>query len=104
MLQTSLPSDDAAQVIARRIIVSGRVQGVFYRNWTEDTARRLGLTGWVRNRRTGEVEILAQGLADDVEELERECWKGPFGAAVQDVKIEKAHTEPLRSFERRPTI
>ena len=53
-------------VVARHLTILGRVQGVFYRNWTVETARGLGLTGWVRNRMDGSVEALVQGEADMV--------------------------------------
>ena len=91
-------------MIARRLIVRGRVQGVFYRNWAQDTAQNLSLTGWVRNRSSGEVEILAMGDRESLDEFERECWRGPFGAQVEEVTASKAQVEPLRSFERRPTV
>lgn len=52
--------------VARHLMILGRVQGVFYRNWTVDAARGLGLTGWVRNRMDGSVEALVQGEADAV--------------------------------------
>jgi acylphosphatase len=91
-------------VIARRIIVRGKVQGVFYRNWTMLTARSLRLTGWVRNLSSGEVEILAIGPQEDVEDLERQCRQGPYGAEVTDVTSEKAQIEPLRTFEKRRTL
>lgn len=54
-------------VVARHLMILGRVQGVFYRNWTVDAARGLGLTGWVRNRMDGSVEALVQGEADMVD-------------------------------------
>jgi acylphosphatase len=91
-------------VIARRIIVRGKVQGVFYRNWAVRTAKSLRLTGWVRNLSNGDVEILAVGPQEDVEGFERECWKGPFGSDVTQISSEKAPVEPLRTFERRPTV
>ncbi len=91
-------------MIARRIIVRGKVQGVFYRNWTMVTARSLRLTGWVRNLSSGEVEILAIGPAEKVDDLERQCWEGPYAAKVEEVTSEKAQVEPLRTFEKRPTL
>lgn len=91
-------------MIARRIIVRGKVQGVFYRNWTMLTARSLRLRGWVRNRSSGEVEILAIGPQEDVENLERQCREGPPGAKVEEVTFEKAKVEPLSTFEKRPTV
>ena len=91
-------------LIARRIVVRGKVQGVFYRNWTMLTARSLRLTGWVRNRSSGDVEILATGPQENVEDLERQCWTGPFGAQVTDVVSQKAQVEPLRTFEKSPTV
>ncbi len=90
-------------LIARRIVVRGKVQGVFYRNWAVSEARALRLRGWVRNRSDGDVEILAIGSTEDVEDLERRCWRGPFGAKVEAVSWEKAQVEPLETFERRPT-
>lgn len=91
-------------MIARRLMIRGRVQGVFYRNWAQDAAYRLSLTGWVRNRSSGEVEILAIGERDNLDQFERECWQGPFGAQVEEVTASKAQVEPLRSIERRPTL
>ena len=88
---------------ARRIIVSGRVQGVFYRNWTTAEARALGLAGWVRNLRTGDVEILAQGPEEAIEALADRCRHGPSAARVDEVRVEEAGEEPLAGFEKRPT-
>jgi acylphosphatase len=90
-------------MIARRIIVRGKVQGVFYRNWTMDTARRLRVNGWVRNLRSGEVEILAMGSDEAIEDLIQQCWKGPFGAVVEEVVAQKAQLEPVLGFEKRRT-
>ena len=88
---------------ARRILVSGRVQGVFFRNWTVAEARAFGLTGWVRNLRSGEVEILAQGPDEAIEALAGRCRRGPPAARVAEVRVEEADEEPLGSFEKRPT-
>ena len=88
---------------ARRILVSGRVQGVFYRNWTLSEARSLGLAGWVRNLRSGEVEILALGAEEAIAALIEKCRTGPTVARVEEVRVEEAEPEALAGFEKRPT-
>jgi len=89
---------------ARRILVSGKVQGVFYRGWTEATARALGLNGWVRNLRSGDVEILASGPEERVEELIGLCREGPATARVQGVRVEEVEDRPEPGFSTRPTV
>jgi acylphosphatase len=91
-------------MIARRLLIRGRVQGVFFRNWAVDRARALRITGWVRNTRSGDVEILAMGEPERVDDFQKECWTGPFGAKVEEISVSKAQTEPFRTFERRPTL
>lgn len=88
---------------ARRILVFGRVQGVSYRNWAVAEARALGLAGWVRNLRSGEVEILAQGPEQAIEALAERCARGPPAARVGAVHVEAAEEQPLTAFEKRPT-
>jgi len=68
-----------------RLIVSGQVQGVAFRFYTVREATRLGLTGWVRNLRSGEVEVLAEGDEARLKELEQWCRHGPPLAAVTGV-------------------
>ncbi|HKX12047.1 MAG TPA: acylphosphatase [bacterium] len=68
--------------------IRGRVQGVFYRAWTQARARELGLTGWVRNLPDGGVEWLAQGQRESLLELERLCHRGPPAAQVDAVTSE----------------
>jgi acylphosphatase len=82
----------------RRLLISGRVQGVFYRAWTRRNAQALGLTGWVRNRIGGEVEVLACGSDAAIGELIRRCWQGPPSAAVQDIRIEESDDAPGKDF------
>lgn len=72
-----------------RAIVSGRVQGVAYRASTADEARRLGLTGWVRNLRDGSVELQAQGPPETVEALLGWCHDGPPAANVTGVVVDE---------------
>ena len=75
------------QAVTRiRLRVDGRVQGVAYRASTQDEARRLGLTGWVRNLDDGAVELEAQGPAEAVAALEAWCHRGPSLARVTGVR------------------
>jgi acylphosphatase len=89
--------------IARHLFVRGHVQGVFYRDWTVQTARELGLRGWVRNLRDGRVQILAIGPAPAIDALVAHCRQGPPRSVVEDVLVEEAALEPLEGFVRRPT-
>jgi acylphosphatase len=68
------------------IQVYGIVQGVFFRSSTEEKASSLGLTGWVKNRKDGSVEILAEGERSDLEALLSWCEKGPEGSKVDKVE------------------
>lgn len=92
------------RVTAKRLLVRGRVQGVFYRGWTVDQARELRIAGWVRNLRTGAVEILAIGEDCDVAELIARCRSGPPAAEVEQVVAIDAEAEPLEGFAQRPTV
>jgi acylphosphatase len=87
----------------RRLIVHGRVQGVWYRGWTVDQARALGLDGWVRNRRDGNVEILVSGPDAAVAELIRRCHEGPPAARVERVEALENDETPPKGFSQRPT-
>lgn len=82
--------------------VTGRVQGVFYRQTTRDKARALGLSGWVRNADDGSVEIEAHGPAERLEELIGWCRQGPPGARVSAVTVEWRQDEevPLEQAPR----
>jgi acylphosphatase len=71
-----------------RIVVSGRVQGVFFRAATAQEARGLGLAGWVRNRLDGRVEIRAEGARGNLEMLVAWSNQGPPAARVVDVEVE----------------
>lgn len=70
-----------------RLEISGRVQGVFYRVCTRDEAKRLGLTGWVRNRRDGRVEAFVRGSEQQLDQLIAWCRLGPSGAVVEEVMV-----------------
>ncbi|MBW2085078.1 MAG: acylphosphatase [Deltaproteobacteria bacterium] len=72
-----------------RLIISGRVQGVYFRYSTEREASRLGLSGWVRNLRSGDVEAVIEGEESLVEEMVKWCRHGPPGAMVHEVKEQR---------------
>lgn len=69
------------------LLISGRVQGVWYRGSTKDEARRLGLTGWVRNLADGRVEARVCGSREQVETLIQWCHQGPPAAKVSEVQV-----------------
>ena len=69
------------------IFVRGRVQGVFYRAFTQGVATRLGLHGWVKNLYDGRVEAVFEGERPLVEQAISECKQGPPGAYVDDVDV-----------------
>jgi acylphosphatase len=72
-------------LVARRILVSGRVQGVGYRWFAIERASLEGITGWVRNLPGGEVEVMAEGEAEAMDRFERALRQGPGRARVDDV-------------------
>ena len=74
-------------MIVRRVVVHGRVQGVGFRAFVEDTAERLGLEGWVRNRRDGTVEAVFAGEEATVGEAIEACRRGPRSARVTKVDV-----------------
>jgi acylphosphatase len=79
------------------LLVSGRVQGVFYRGTCLEEARARGLAGWVRNLADGRVEAVFEGPEEQVREMIRWCYRGPMGARVEaiDVKHEEPQDEPV---------
>jgi acylphosphatase len=74
--------------LARRYVISGRVQGVGFRYFTEAVAAREGIHGWVRNMPGGAVEALAEGDSEAIERFERAIRHGPPGARVDHVDVE----------------
>ena len=71
------------------VIVEGRVQGVFFRAYTSDEAKKLGLTGWVRNRPDGSVEAVVEGDTESIETMLHWFYQGSPGSRVTDVKVQK---------------
>ena len=75
-------------IVARKLILGGRVQRVGFRWFALDAASREGVTGWVRNTPDRQVEILVEGEAEAVERFERAVRRGPAAARVDDVETE----------------
>jgi acylphosphatase len=71
--------------VRARVIIEGRVQGVFFRYHTQDMALQLGLKGWVKNRRDGRVEAVFEGNKDKVDQVIQWCHRGPSEARVTKV-------------------
>ena len=74
--------------LARRYVVSGRVQGVGFRNYVEHVAEKLGVQGYVRNRRDGSVEVYAMGTPEQLKPLRAALQKGPLMSDVTNVAEE----------------
>ena len=90
--------------ITRHVIISGRVQGVWFRGWTKQQASSLGITGWVRNRRDGTVEAIFQGDAADIDAMLNACWQGPPAASVADIRVVDGVLSNFHNFRHLPTI
>ena len=91
---------------AVRLVIRGRVQGVGYRAWAADTARKFGLVGWVRNRVDGTVEAVASGDDTAVEQFIAACRSGPSLAKVTAVETTPANPADVGGpgFEHWPTV
>ena len=89
---------------AARLTIEGRVQGVGYRWWAVETARRLRLDGWVRNRADGSVEVLAIGEPHNIERLTRAAHSGPSAARVRSVTVAPADDDCSTGFEQKATL
>jgi acylphosphatase len=88
---------------AKRLTIAGRVHGVGYRQWMVESARALGVSGWVRNRFDGTVEALVAGDAAAVEELLRACRRGPRLALVTQIDEQLADPPDEIGFYHLPT-
>ena len=87
--------------VRRRILVQGKVQGVFFRDTTLRRAEALGVAGWVTNRSDGAVEVVAEGEPGAVESLLDFCRDGPPSAEVADVAVSEEQPEGLSGFDVR---
>ncbi len=87
--------------VGRQVRVTGRVQGVFFRAWTQQQANELGVTGWVRNSPDGSVEAHLEGEDRAVAELIERLRDGPPAALVQRVAITEVEPQAVERFEVR---
>ena len=90
-----------SEPIRRRVVVHGRVQGVFFRDSTQREASRRGLAGWVTNRGDGAVEAVFEGSPDDVDALIEFCESGPRAADVERMETSDEEPEGLSGFKVR---
>jgi len=87
----------------KRLVISGRVQGVGFRAWMVEKARDLGVSGWVRNRLDGSLEALVAGDTAAVEELLRLCRRGPRMAEVTSIEEDLADPPDTFGFRQIPS-
>ncbi len=97
-------SHDGEPLVAVRIIVTGRVQGVGFRWCALEEGRRLGVRGWVRNLRDGSVEASVEGTSEQVGAMSRWLRKGPRGAAVKELTSHPREPEGVQGFEILGTV
>jgi acylphosphatase len=91
-------------MIRRHLVITGRVQNVFYRDWMVEQAEALGIAGWVRNRADGSVEAVVVGASELVETLIARCREGSPASRVTDVIVgEDTSGAVFERFEKRAT-
>ncbi|MBI3336542.1 acylphosphatase [Candidatus Peregrinibacteria bacterium] len=83
---------------AQRIMITGKVQGVFFRAYVQEHALPLRITGWVRNCPDGSVEIHAEGTSESLQQLEHLCIRGPRAARVDKIDVQEASGEGCTGF------
>jgi acylphosphatase len=88
-------------LVRRRVVVHGRVQGVWFRDSTRAAAQENGVSGWVSNRPDGTVDVVLEGTADAVERVIAFCRTGPPQARVDGVAVAEEQPEGLTGFEVR---
>ncbi|MFF3766503.1 acylphosphatase [Streptomyces sp. NPDC001922] len=92
-----------ADIVHRRVVVAGAVQGVFFRDSCRQEAVARGVAGWVRNRLDGTVEAVFEGAPERVAEMLAWTRHGPSAASVDEVSVEDGRPEGLTGFEVRPS-
>jgi acylphosphatase len=90
-------------MLCRRLVITGRVQNVFYRDWLVEQARGIGITGWVRNRADGSVEAMVSGSSEMIDAIVAKARQGSPASRVADVAVEAAAEQVFERFEKKPT-
>jgi acylphosphatase len=88
-------------MVRYRVLISGRVQGVFFRGTCREVAEGHGVSGWVRNLADGSVEAVFEGPADEVRRLVEWSGHGPRAAVVEDVRVQAEPPEGISGFQIR---
>ena len=91
--------------VRKRVLISGLVQGVYFRVHTRDAALAAGVAGWVRNRRDGRVEAVFEGEREAVEKMVKWCRKGPPSSRVEKVEVfDEQYRGEFGDFRIAPTV
>ena len=90
-----------AEIVGRKLRIYGRVQGVFFRQWSIDQARSLGVSGWIRNRSDGSVEAHLAGEESAVSQMVEHMRRAPPQAMVENVTVDGAEPEIVEGFSVR---
>jgi acylphosphatase len=91
----------SSETIRRRLVVHGKVQGVFFRDSTREAARKEGVAGWATNRADGSVEVVLEGSRDAVDSVAGYVRRGPSSAQVESVEAREETPEGLTGFQIR---
>ncbi len=82
-----------------RVLLKGKVQGVFFRDFAKQNANKLGIVGYVKNLRSGDLEIVVQGEERNIDQYVKFCRSGPIFAKVGSVSIDLVHIEDESEYE-----
>lgn len=89
-----------AEIKKARLMISGKVQGVFFRDFAKQNANKMGLVGYAKNRKDGVLEILVQGPQAKIDNFVKLCKMGPMMAKVTEVKVSWEEPDPEEELER----
>ena len=90
--------------ITYRVLITGHVQGVCFRDWTKSKANQLGIAGWVRNRKEGSVEAVISGSREHIEEILLAFENGPPAAKVESIQVNLHRPPQVFFFYQRSTL